>query len=128
MGRHEQPHGLGADVGDTFPQVLRVPREEVFDEFRECRPAVRAAEECGCGPVDAVEQVFVEMLVGNLAEQVARRGGDDAGADLDRLRLTDGNDFAELDGPQQFGLRTKGSAAISSRNTVPSSACSSEPG
>ena len=55
--------------------------------------------------VQAIEQVFAETILGNLALEILVRRGEDADVHLDRLRAADARDDAVLQDAEHLGLR-----------------------
>jgi hypothetical protein len=90
-------------LGGGFPDVRRSPTRS-DRPARGCRPAVPERRHRDRIDRDAVIEIRTELPLVEQDLQVAVRGGDDAGVDLDASFVSDPTDFVFLEGAEHFDL------------------------
>ena len=125
---HQHLLRLGLDAFDRLAVLLGRLLEEVVDQQRDVLAALAQRRDVDRHALDAEVQVLAELLVGDHLVEVAVGRADQAHVDVDRLVATRGAR------PRRSPARAAawpacswGMSPISSRNSVPPSACSKRP-
>jgi hypothetical protein len=87
-------------VGYVAVVLLIVQIQEVGDQFGDVLVAIAQGWQVDRHDVESIVQVFPEPAGGNLGQQIAVAGGDDAGVDADGLRVANPLKLALLQSPQ----------------------------
>ena len=96
-------------------------------EFHNVLAALAQRRHLHLDAVEAVVQVHPELAIGDHARQRAVGGNDYAAVDAARVGATDAFDGKILDGGSSFDCAAADRSETSSRNSVPSCACSNLP-
>src|SRR5207302_6398 len=101
---------LAMDRTDLALVLIAVALQERIHQERNVFPPLAQGRQIDRHDVEPVIQVLAEPAGADLLEQVAVRGGDEAGVDLDRLRVADALELPFLQDAQELDLELGGGA------------------
>ena len=102
---HQQRHCVGRYGGDTLAKILIGILKEFPHHERDAVPALPQRGQLKHEAIQAKEKVAAELARIDLRWQVAIRGGDNSGTDLDGLVAAHAANLATFESSQHLGLQ-----------------------